>query len=58
MISSISIFPNFFYSDVAKSRPEENLAKFGYKPDMKVYNCKEPLIFLVIYEELQTIMKI
>jgi hypothetical protein len=36
VISSIAIFPNFVNSDVAKSRPEENLAKIGYKPDMKV----------------------
>jgi hypothetical protein len=49
VISSIAIFPNFVNSDVAKSRPEKKLAKFGYKPDMNVLNSKEPLIFLVIY---------
>jgi hypothetical protein len=36
MISNIAILPNFVNSDVSKSRPKENLAKFGYKPDMKV----------------------
>jgi hypothetical protein len=36
VISSIAISANFVNSDVAKSGTEENLAKFGYKPDMNV----------------------